>query len=536
MDSACVKDPNSFWEYVKKLGPTKKQSIPWEAEINGQITNNKSEVLEKWRSEFEKLYNGADYEFDEDFKNKKLEETNTIGWDISDGGQQEQLNCAITLTEVEHAVAKCKNKKAVGLDNIANELLRDKNVVRLLHSLFQVCFDGCVIPDIWKKAIIHPIPKTKEPSMDPLKHRGLALQSCIFKVFCTVLNVRIMNFLDENDVLDEEQNGFCRQRLCQQHIFSLLTVLKNECQIKKKEVFTSFVDFLKAFNSIDRELMVSKMKLDSIVGPMLNMIQHIYGETWNILRLNERFAPVFRSSKGVLQGNTISPTIFCEFINGLIQEIKSMNLGIEINNNRKISILAYADDIVLIVKREGELQDMLNVVHRWCRQWRVVVNVNKTKIIHFRSKKKVRTSVCFKLNEQNPIEVVENYKYLGISLYENLEMSKTVSELCTTASRALGMVIGKTKTNYDLSYRCFTRLYESCVTPIMMYAAGAWGVMPRCLELEKVQHRAARYFCGLPKKTALLGLVGEIGRMPIAVRKDLELLRMFNQITMMSNN
>ena len=111
-----------------------------------------------------------------------------------------------------------------------------------------------------------------------------------------------------------------------------------------------------------------------------------------------------------------------------------------------------------------------------------------------------------------------------------------MDELSLAASRALGNVIGKTCDNYDLSYNCYSRLYEACVVPIMTYGAGTWGTRTNCSKLDKIQYRAIHYFCGLPRKTPILGLAGDIGWIPCVIRRDLELLRMFNQIVRMTDD
>ena len=60
-----------------------------------------------------------------------------------------------------------------------------------------------------------------------------------------------------------------------------------------------------------------------------------------------------------------------------------MNKGIKFASH-KISILLYADDMVLISEREDELQLMLNKMNEWCNKWRIKVNNSKSKIVHFR--------------------------------------------------------------------------------------------------------------------------------------------------------
>ncbi len=73
----------------------------------------------------------------------------------------------------------------------------------------------------------------------------------------------------------------------------------------------------------------------------------------------------------------IKPTLFSLFINELYKEIKEMNISIKIGD-RLVSILFYADDMVLVVSREADLQKMLKKMAEWCQKWRLRVNKVKS--------------------------------------------------------------------------------------------------------------------------------------------------------------
>ena len=132
------------------------------------------------------------------------------------------------------------------MDQVTNEILKDGAMVKLLHSLFCTCFELQIIPELWRTAIIHPIPKEAGKVIDSLKYRGLALQSCIFKVFCGILNAKMVSFLYSKDILVEEQNGFRAGRSCQQHIFALTSLIKNCMKNSKDGLLATFIDFRKA--------------------------------------------------------------------------------------------------------------------------------------------------------------------------------------------------------------------------------------------------------------------------------------------------
>ena len=67
-----------------------------------------------------------------------------------------------------------------------------------------------------------------------------------------------MAYLENNNLLVEEQNGFRRNRACIDHVFSLTSILQANA-FKKSGTFTTFIDFKKAFDLIDREALFYKL-------------------------------------------------------------------------------------------------------------------------------------------------------------------------------------------------------------------------------------------------------------------------------------
>ena len=109
-----------------------------------------------------------------------------------------------------------------------------------------------------------------------------------------------------------------------------------------------------------------------------------------------------------------SPTIFATFLNSLAVEIKNLNIGVNFGNV-KISILLYADDIVLIAESERDLQKLIEALMNWCTKWRMIVNLEKTQVVHFRPIRKSQTPVKFYLGK-NEITKTAEYKYLGCKM------------------------------------------------------------------------------------------------------------------------
>ena len=164
-------------------------------------------------------------------------------------------------------------------------------------------------------------------------------------------------------------------------------------------------------------------------------------------------------------------------------------MGIDINC-RQICCLLYADDIVIFSNTADKLQALLDTVHNCCFKWKMKLNYNKSNVMHFRISRRSRTTVPFNFGT-TALTTVSTYKYLGVLLDE---------ELCHSAGRALGTIIGKIKTLRNVGYNTYTTLYNACVRPILEYSSAIWK-NKRYTECNKIFNRAIRYFWGLPKNT-----------------------------------
>ena len=127
------------------------------------------------------------------------------------------------------------------------------------------------------------------------------------------------------------------------------------------------------------------------------MFKTMYSKTDAAIRLNDKITKWFETAAGVREGLNDSPTAFSIFINSLAKNIKYLNKGVKYGNNM-ISILLYADDIIVLAETEDNLQSMLNQLSAWCNKWRMLINTDKSQIIHFRPKRHKQTKFKFTVN------------------------------------------------------------------------------------------------------------------------------------------
>ncbi len=445
------------------------------------------------------------------------------------------LNQNITIDEINTVVDRLKNRKAPGIDKVPNEVLRSESVKKCLHKFFQYYFDTGLLPSCWSNAIIKPIPKsrTNDPRV-PLNYRGINLLSCIYKCYSSVINRRLLKYLENNNLICDEQNGFREKRSCLEHIFTLHSIIKNR-KNESKDTFTAFIDYTKCFDLIDRNMLYYKLVQYGVDGKMYRTLKKMYSNTMSCVNLNGNFSDWFYTTNGCRQGDVTSPTAFCVLINDLLKELKDSNIGIRLND-MIISVLAYADDIVLLADSPENLQKLINIVQQWCTKWRLIINPSKSKIVHFRNAPKQRTDYKFKLCNNGPdLEIVANYKYLGIFMDEFLTFKNATEILSAAAGRALGGMINKYRHLKEMSYKTYTKLYENLVCSVMDYSCAIWGTKNYdCMEY--VHRRAIRFFTGVHRLSPIPGYVGDMGWISNRIRWKLETIRLWNRLVNINNN
>ena len=134
----------------------------------------------------------------------------------------------------------------------------------------------------------------------------------------------------------------------------------------------------------------------------------------------------------------------------------------------------YADDTVLLCDSEANMkQQALTSLHSYCTEWKLKVNCDKTKIVVFSRGQVQTSSYNFQLGGDS-IEVVSEYKYLGIFFNYNGRLRKGELALKEQATKALYSIIG-TSRKYDLPVDIQIELFNMMVVPVLIYGCEVWG-------------------------------------------------------------
>ena len=196
-------------------------------------------------------------------------------------------------------------------------------------------------------------------------------------------NQRFLQYVLENNILCKEQLGFREgNRTSDGHI--LHNLLQLYCHKRGQKIFSCFIDFRKAFDSIPRDNLFTKLLEIGISGKFFNILKTLYKNDYCSIKLNEGLTNTFVANQGVKQGCILSPLLFNIFLADLPRHLtKDECIPLELENSNPISCLMWADDILLLSEMEEGLQLMLNNLSLYARKNGRKIIADKTKSMIF---------------------------------------------------------------------------------------------------------------------------------------------------------
>ena len=232
----------------------------------------------------------------------------------------------------------------------------------------------------------------------------------------------------------EEQGGFREKRSTIDNIFVLHSLI-NLVTEKGGKVYTAFVDFRKAFDYVNRDCLWSKLITSGIRGNILNIIRSMYNKVKSKVKYMGNTSETFESFLGVIQGEILSPFLFCMFVNDLKYCLESKGVGGVTVSDLKLCLILYVDDSTLISTNREGLQDSLDCLYDYCTKWGLFVNVDKTKVVIFR-KVGVLSRNDFWFYGDTNLEIVDVINYLGLDLSYTGKFSCTQRNIADRGLRA----------------------------------------------------------------------------------------------------
>ena len=205
------------------------------------------------------------------------------------------LDCDISIDEVLHVLKLAKTGKSPGVDELPVALLKNQTALSALVRIFNVCYTNGKVPSLWSKGVITPIPNSlRSDRKNPLSFRGITLAPATYKLFCGILDFRLREKPDITGVI----HGNCNTI---DHLFSLTSIIETR-KLPKLSTFAPFVDFKKAYDSVNRALLFNKLEQLGISYKMIRALRSLYNNGQSCIKLNGNLTDWLSVNTGLKQG------------------------------------------------------------------------------------------------------------------------------------------------------------------------------------------------------------------------------------------
>jgi hypothetical protein len=388
---------------------------------------------------------------------------------------------SLSLSSITNTINSFKST-AAGPDgvNIKTLKLLPGHFASFLFLIFNRSFDSSEIPDIWRAAVITPIPKPGVKS-DPDNYRPISITCCSCKIFESLISTYIHRYLASENLLFPAQHGFRPGFSCETQLNAFwndVTISAN----KGIQVDSVLLDFAKAFDKVPHSLLLKKLSNIGIEKKLIYWVKAFLTNRSQRVIVDGSLSNMVNVLSGVPQGSVIGPLLFIIFINDIAQGICS-------------SIRLFADDCILYrpiasINDVALLQHDLLLIYKWCSSNGMPLNIKKCLSITF-SLKSSQIIGLYLLGDKI-LSRVSSCKYLGVLFSSNLSWSEHINAIFNKANASLFAI--------QRSFRNCTRrtkelLYFSLVRSLLEYSSTLWDPHGSELEilLDKIQRRAARF-------------------------------------------
>ena len=383
-----------------------------------------------------------------------------------------------------------------------------------------------VFPENWTESIVLPLFKKGDVN-HPGNYRGISLSDISSKIYSSIINSRIQEWVSENDITGEYQAGFKKGYSTIDHLFTRMACVQKQFNAQSnRKLYVAFIDFEKAFDSINRHLLWPILLKNGIHGKLFRCIKSMYSNVKARVRSGDKLTDYINCTAGVKQGDISSPILFTLFINELALEI--------LNNGRhgvhfslemfELFVLLLADDVVLLSETITGLQSQLNSLQRAASTLKLKVNMNKSNIIVFRKGGYLGARERW-LYDGIKMPVVNIYKYLGIYFSTRLSFVAACKDLASRAKQGLIFVMRKLRELDNASVELFFKIFDLQIQPIMQYGSEIWGLQQAAQQCEKVHLFAIKKFLRVNLRTPNDLVYGELDRYPVTINSTINCIR-----------
>ena len=300
--------------------------------------------------------------------------------------------------------------------------------------------------------------------------------SCAAKVYNKILLTRLQPVLDP--YLRHEQNGFRQRRGTVTHILALRRIME-ETRVHQASLVCVFVDFQKAFDSLVRGALPLVLRAYNVPEQLIAAVMALYHDTRAAVITPDGLSNYFRTTSGVLQGDTLAPFLFVLVLDWVLRtDLPSNEDGFLLcrrtssrHPEKRLALLAYADDLALLASSAEGAQRLLDNLARTAALVGLTINTKKTEVLTIPADLPADIRIpSSNGSSAAPLPRCEQFRYLGGLVPNVREDLRRRRGLAWAAFRSVRVVLQCA----TLSDQLRGRLFQAVVETVLLYNAESW--------------------------------------------------------------
>lgn len=406
-------------------------------------------------------------------------------------------------TEVFNIISSLKENTAVGIDFISANIVKRYHHL-LIPSITHICnlaMSTGTFPNAFKTALIKPIYKGGLKDCVS-NYRPISILPTLSKILERIMNYRLLNYLEVNDLLAQNQYGFRRHRSTDAAVHELINSIVTSLDEGTKSL-TIFLDLAKAFDTVSIPRLLRKLESIGIRGQTLNLFADYLTNRKQRVKIHNSVSDEITTEYGVPQGSIVGPTLFLVYINDLCR--------LQLHNGQ---ILTFADDTALFFTGSdwdevfANAQSGFNKVNSWLKTNILTLNINKTKTMAFASRSNglpvqslsIMAHTCTSVTSSctcEKIERISEIKYLGVIIDQTLNFKSQVE---TLVRRLRKLTYLFRNLRHIANRKIIKMVYFALSQSLIQYCIASWGGLAksRLIKVERAQRIILKSGAGLP--------------------------------------
>ena len=368
-----------------------------------------------------------------------------------------------SVFEIECHINSLKNKAT---SDLAIQPLKyvSKTIAPVLQHLISSSFLQGIFPTKLKRAKVIPLHKGGSP-VELGNYRPISLLSCFSKVYEKIMHKRLTTFLDKNKIIFKSQYGFRAGHSCEHALLEAQYKL-NMALDKKQIAALLLIDFSKAFDMVDHDILLNKLEHYGVRGQNLSWFRTYLTGRSQYVHVNGRNSGDMVLNYSVPQGSILGPLLFILYINDLPQVC---NLA---------EYIFYADDANIIITADSydnlktKVDTVLRKINDWVSSNGLKLNIKKTKYMIFTNRHNINSDLDIYLNGVK-IEHTNHERFLGVMIDTNLSWNLHMNILASKISRNAGLIY---RLKGLVPESVLKTLYNSFIQSHLNYCSSIWGL------------------------------------------------------------